>query len=69
MRLSESSAERPLASKARIKNACVLLGSRSAGLSSYDFGVLLGTNFKILRNIILQVFFLHALHSLTSVMV
>ncbi|XP_062861540.1 DDB1- and CUL4-associated factor 17 [Trichomycterus rosablanca] len=51
MCLYESPAVRPLA---RIRNACVLLGCRSAGLSSHDFGVLLGSNLKILKNIILQ---------------
>ncbi|KAF7709549.1 DDB1- and CUL4-associated factor 17 [Silurus meridionalis] len=45
---------RPLARKRRTDNACVLLGFRSAGVSSHDSGTLLGGNLKILKNIILQ---------------
>ncbi|KAL7881814.1 hypothetical protein AOLI_G00086630 [Acnodon oligacanthus] len=49
-----SSVLRPLATKRRIKNACVLLGFRTRGKTSGDFGTLLGENLKIIKNIILQ---------------
>ncbi|XP_051564087.1 DDB1- and CUL4-associated factor 17 isoform X1 [Myxocyprinus asiaticus] len=46
-------AQRPPA-RTRTKNSCAFLTLRSYGLSSNDFGKLLGANLKILRNIILQ---------------
>uniref|UniRef100_A0A3B4CU12 DDB1- and CUL4-associated factor 17 n=1 Tax=Pygocentrus nattereri TaxID=42514 RepID=A0A3B4CU12_PYGNA len=49
-----SSVLRPLATKRRIKNACTILGFRTRGITSNDFGTLLGENLKILKNIILQ---------------
>ncbi|XP_072541959.1 DDB1- and CUL4-associated factor 17 [Salminus brasiliensis] len=49
-----SSAVRPLATKRRVKNACTVLGCRTRGSTSNDFGKLLGGNLRILRNIILQ---------------
>ncbi|XP_058247533.1 DDB1- and CUL4-associated factor 17 isoform X2 [Hemibagrus wyckioides] len=54
MCLERSPMVRPLAGKSRTNNACVLLGFRSAGVTSHDFGTLLGGNLKILKNIILQ---------------
>ncbi|KAF5905859.1 DDB1- and CUL4-associated factor 17, partial [Clarias magur] len=54
MCLERSPVARPLAGKARINNVCMLLGFRSAGVTSHDFGTLLGGNLKILKNIILQ---------------
>ncbi|KAF4086977.1 hypothetical protein AMELA_G00090600 [Ameiurus melas] len=54
MCLERSRGARPLAGRARIINSCVLLGFRSAGVTSHDSGTLLGGNLKILKNIILQ---------------
>ncbi|MCI4378487.1 hypothetical protein PGIGA_G00216470 [Pangasianodon gigas] len=54
MCLERSPVVRPLAATSRINNACVLLGFRSAGVTSHDFGTLLGGNLRILKNIILQ---------------
>uniref|UniRef100_A0A8B9RNQ8 DDB1 and CUL4 associated factor 17 n=1 Tax=Astyanax mexicanus TaxID=7994 RepID=A0A8B9RNQ8_ASTMX len=49
-----SSSGRPLATKQPVQNACTVLGCRTSGLTSNDFGKLHAGNLRILRNLILQ---------------
>ncbi|XP_066497338.1 DDB1- and CUL4-associated factor 17 [Hoplias malabaricus] len=54
MCLDKRSPTRPPATKRRIKNSCTILSSRTRGITSNDFGTLLGGNLRILKNIMLQ---------------